>query len=145
MFEKVLNDSKEIAHYSVFKTTVDSMDAIRVIFPSGKADEMNAVLFSTSGVHGTYTTIEDAEKLLPDEFTQITFLIIHPRIVCIRYGNVTPKNQQDIDFLYSLRRSSADVLSAIGRPNLKDHRAAVGRSGASGCSAAVINNQNNEG
>lgn len=38
--------------------------ALRGMFPDAKADDMNFVLFSTSGVHGTYNTIEEAEKHL---------------------------------------------------------------------------------
>jgi hypothetical protein len=63
----------------------DGMAALRECFPTGEPDKMNVVLFSTSGVHGTYTTIEDVEKnLSADE--EVTWLHLQPRKVTIRYG-----------------------------------------------------------
>ncbi len=37
---------------------------LREWFPDGRADEHNLVLFSTSGVHGSYLTLEDARRSL---------------------------------------------------------------------------------
>jgi len=88
------------------------MEALRALFPDGKADEMNFVLFSTSGVHGSYRTIEDVEE--SEELDKITFLIIQPRLLCMRYGNVTPKNAEDFAFLKRLRASSLEAVSTIG-------------------------------
>lgn len=82
---------------------------------------MNLVLFSTSGVHGTYNTIEEAETVIngtakpeDEQITEITFLIVHPRLVALRYGVCNPKNQKDIDYLKKLRASSHAVLAKIG-------------------------------
>lgn len=78
-----------------------------------------------------YTTIEEVESDLdkpypPDddfdhsdepEFKhsdQVTFLIVQPRIVCLRYGNVLPKTKDDIDFLKKLRASSHEAVAKIG-------------------------------
>lgn len=61
----------------------DAMAALREMFPEGKADDLNFVLFSTSGVHGSYCSIEAAEAE-PD--LGVTFLIVQPRIVGLRYG-----------------------------------------------------------
>ncbi len=52
---------KSGAHYNTY--SFDSMAALREFFPNG-ADPMNFVLFSTSGVHGTYATIEEIEASL---------------------------------------------------------------------------------
>lgn len=104
-------------YYKVQK--VDGMDILRSIFPTGEADYMNFCLFSTSGVHGSYWTIEDAERnfLNPEdgENNPVTFLIIKPRIVSVIYGNCTPQSQDDFDFLKKLRASSKSVvLNGIG-------------------------------
>ena len=82
------------AHYNIFNA--NGIGALKNFFPDAEADEMNFVLFSTSGVHGTYNTIEESERFLrgklglavKDEegFSEITFLIVQPRIVCLRYG-----------------------------------------------------------
>ena len=112
------------AHYSVMTTEkgVDSLEALRKMFENAKADEMNFVLFSTSGVHGTYNTIEEAEKAVNgerdkegEEYCQsVTFLVVHPRLVSLRYGECTPMTSSDIDFLKALRKNSLDVVGKIG-------------------------------
>jgi hypothetical protein len=96
------------------------MEALRQLFPDGEADEMNAVLFSTSGAHGTYLTIEDVEQAMQDADYEgphhVTFCVIQPRIVCMRYGNAEPRTAEDIEFLKKLRASSLRALSNIGMP-----------------------------
>lgn len=117
--DKTRQDS---AHYSILRNAsgLDGMDALREFFPEGKADEMNAVLFSTSGVHGTYNTIENAEAYVKatsdDTYNEVTFLIVQPRIVALRYGVCNPETQDDIDFLKRLRASSHAALTKIGAP-----------------------------
>ncbi len=127
------------AHYSVFRLQDQEagVDALREFFVSGP-DEMNLVLFSTSGVHGCYTTIEDIErsgqawgwepwtgdddppKDWPgrdegrDWSLLLTFTIFQPRIVCARYGRVRVRSQAEVDYLRSLRDASAKVAASIG-------------------------------
>ena len=112
------------AHYSVMTTErgINSLDALRKMFEDAKANEMNFVLFSTSGVHGTYNTIEEAEKAINgerdadgDEYCQrVTFLVVHPRLVSLRYGECTPRTSDDITFLKELRQNSLAVVGKIG-------------------------------
>lgn len=93
------------------------MEALRTMFPSGEANSMNFVLFSTSGVHGWYRTIEDHEADPLDEdgdTKELTFLIVQPRIVALRYGNVKPETLEDYQFLKKLRQSSWDAVKQIG-------------------------------
>jgi hypothetical protein len=107
----------EGAHYSVFELKGDGMEALRLMFPTGDADYMNAVLFSTSGVHGHYGTIEEAERHLAgdeDASSDVTFVVIQPRLVTIRYGNVEPQNATDIAYLKKLRASSHAEIAQIG-------------------------------
>ena len=98
-------------YYGVMRLVGDGMAALRQLFPDGVANDLNFVLFSTSGVHGTYCTIEAAEA----EGCDVTFLVVQPRIVGLRYGNCAPKTQDDFQFLRKLRESSHLAASSIGR------------------------------
>lgn len=123
------------AHYSTFSfTSANGMACLRELFPDGVADEMNFVLFSTSGVHGSYSTIEaiqaslrkygedpaflsdESDLAVPDDYRSpnVTVVIVQPRICCFRYGNarVAP---EDIDYLKNLRATSWSAVSRIGR------------------------------
>jgi len=92
------------------------IDALNIMFPEGEANELNFVLFSTSGVHGTYNTIEDEEQEIYNmgQPIGITFLIVQPRIVSLKYGNCKPQNKEDIDYLKKLRESSMKAIAKIG-------------------------------
>ena len=122
---------KEGAHYNLFHIT-QGIDSLRCIFPEGQANEMNFALFSTSGVHGTYTTIEQIESSLlkygefpefvetdewPDDYhgDELTIQIVQPRICCLRYGTMKVKTA-DIPYLKKLRQSSWEAVSKIGAP-----------------------------
>ena len=98
------------------------MEALRTMFPKGEADQMNFVLFSTSGVHGSYTTIEEHESepvyIEEGEIYQentVTFVIVQPRIVAMRYGVACPKSPEDYAFLKKLRQSSWEAVAKIGK------------------------------
>lgn len=120
MWENLDKTRANSAHYSVMRkqSGVEGMDALREMFPDAKADELNFVLFSTSGVHGTYNTIEEAETFLKgksvDGYSEVTFIIVHPRLVAMRYGVCEPTNQDDIDYLKQLRSSSQEAVALIG-------------------------------
>lgn len=125
---------KDGAHYSIFGVKdCDDRDAagmkgLRTMFPDAEANDMNFVLFSTSGIHGLYTTIEEIESGLvkygddpdfaddaPDDWhgNTVTFLIVHPRIVALRYGNAKV-TKDDVAFLKALRASSLAAVAKIG-------------------------------
>lgn len=112
--------NKEGGHYNNYGCKdADGMDALLKMFPDGKADDMNFVLFSTSGIHGTYGTIEEIGKKDEDGYTptDVTFLIVQPRICTVRHGNATPRNPDELQFLKDLRESSWRVVQKIGRHN----------------------------
>jgi hypothetical protein len=122
------------AHYNIWKISSGGVAGLRQLFRDGKADDMNFVLFSTSGVHGTYTTIEQIEHTLtkygpdpeflkdeneeriPDDWhgTSLTVTVYHPRIIGVGYGNVEV-TLEDIPFLKQLRQSSWDAVQTIGK------------------------------
>ena len=113
------------AHYNSYACRdEDGMAALREFFPDGRASDLNFVLFSTSGVHGTYSTIEEAEQVLArgnkdengeDWTPSVTFLIVQTRICCLRHGNCLPETADDIVFLKRLRQTSWDVVPTIGQ------------------------------
>ena len=115
MWENLDPTRRDSAHYSVMRLArgCSGMEALREMFPDGTADELNLVLFSTSGVHGSYKTIEVAEAHIACS-PEVTFLVLHPRLVAVRYGTCTPETQEDIDYLKRLRASSHAVLAGIG-------------------------------
>jgi hypothetical protein len=117
-FSWVKSDTRDLSgpHYSVFELRGDGMEALRDCFPTGKATQLQQVLFSTSGVHGSYTTIEDIERG-EDGAKALTFLIIQPRLVCMRYGIRQPTEPEDFEFLKALRASSSAALGTIGKPS----------------------------
>lgn len=119
---------KEGAHFNIYHCKdEDGMLALRDFFPKGEANGLNFVLFSTSGIAGTYSTIEreesptaeDLEWLDETHEPRITFVIVQPRIVCMRYGNCEPKTPEDFAFLKKLRASSWAAVQTIGAEERK--------------------------
>ena len=120
------------AHYSIWSVRKGKeMETLKLFFPDGEADEMNFILFSTSGIHGSYALIEDiknslnkygdknSEELYSLEDYQspyLTGLIVQPRLVCMRYFGEMKVNLEDIPYLKKLRDSSFKAISKIGVP-----------------------------
>lgn len=97
--------------------TREGMEGLRELFPDGTADELNFVLFSTSGVSGSYTTIEECERSLaenPEEPDSVSFVVISPRILRLHYGNCRPETADDFEYLRRLRKTSHAAISTIG-------------------------------
>jgi len=108
--------AKHGAHYNNYACRdEDGMAALRALFPTGEADTYSFVLFSTSGVHGTYCTIEALESG-EEGVTRVTFLVVHHRICCLRNGNCIPETMEDFEFLKQLRESSWKAAAEIGTP-----------------------------
>jgi hypothetical protein len=91
--------------------TADAMSTLRKWFPEGLANDLNVALFSTSGVNGTYLSIEDAEAC--EEPTEVTFLVLRPRTVQTFWGNCLPQTADDFAFLKQLRASSREILAKL--------------------------------
>ncbi|HEY7822984.1 MAG TPA: hypothetical protein VIG24_09135 [Acidimicrobiia bacterium] len=108
--------SKDGGHYNNFGCSdSDGMAALRELFPSGEADELNFVLFSTSGVHGSYTTIDVAESNFTNGVKAcVTFLVVQPRLCTVRHGNCLPTSEKDFAFLRKLQESSWQAVQRIG-------------------------------
>lgn len=100
-------------HYSILK--LKGMAELRQLFPEGEADSMNFALFSTSGVHGSYATIEEVSKSLrPGKEATLTVVVVQPRIVCMRYGDISVTSA-DIPYLRKLRETSWAATLTIGK------------------------------
>jgi len=125
-------------HYSVFSAiepthdyrndgwtaTIIGVESLREIFPDGEANDLNFIMFGTSGVHGSYGSLEgirasvekygfeDMGEDWPEDYEgrTITFLVVHPRIVALRYGNVQVTSMDDVEFLEKLASSSAEAI-----------------------------------
>ena len=111
-------------HYNIFAThnLETALEMLHDTFPDGQCDEFGFVLFSTSGVHGSYVTIEEvaeraSEVYDPDDddepLDEVTFLLVQPRIVSMTYGNVRVR-PEDVEWLQRLRSSSWDAVRKIG-------------------------------
>jgi hypothetical protein len=111
---------KEGAHYNHYIIT-GGIHSLKCLFPEGEANEMNFVLFSTSGVHGSYQTIENIEaEIAADEAGpySLTVLIVQPRICCLRYAEINIA-AEDIPYLKQLRASSWLAVQRIGKDEAK--------------------------
>lgn len=88
----------------------EGMGVLRKIFPEGVANALCFVLFSTSGIHGSYCTLEDLRAKRVDS---VTFLVVKPRVLQLVYGNATPVMQGDMTFLMRLRESSFYAMATL--------------------------------
>ncbi len=123
------------SHYNIWRISTGGVAGLREMFGDPpQANEMNFALFSTSGVHGSYATIEEIERslqkygpnpeflkdeteeTLPDDhcLPTLTVTVYHPRIIGVGYGNVDI-TLDDAPFLKALRQSSWDAVQKIGR------------------------------
>jgi hypothetical protein len=77
------------------------------------ADEMNWVFLSTSGVHGSYATLDDVtsdpDYLDEDGTMSITVLIVRPRLVSMVYGTVAITDAH----VPILRRLVEETIAAV--------------------------------
>lgn len=107
---------------TVLRLPGNGMQALREIFPAGQANDLNQVLFSTGGTHGSCDTIEEIEFWQPDPDEPdtprptLTFVVIHPRLLHLKYGECSPQTADDFAFLQALRGSSGVELAKIGWP-----------------------------
>lgn len=94
------------------------MRKLREMFPKGEANDLNFVMFSTSGVHGSYITIEQIEEEFAGtdaEAAYLSVLIVQPRTVCLHFGHIRVE-RDDLPFLKTLRATSARVMAEYNLP-----------------------------
>ena len=88
------------------------------------------IMFSTSGVHGTYETLDEIEHIIKhgkytdgtpyaegeDEgrpLPDLTVLIIHPRTVVLKYGNIIVETLDEVKFLRKLVKEVKSYCCAL--------------------------------
>lgn len=100
--------------YEVQKIPAETgMAVLKSIFPDGEANDLNFCLFSTSGTHGSYLSIEDvAASLRSEEPKELTVLVIQPRTVRMLYGSIAVQTD-DIPYLIRLRESSRRIAAKL--------------------------------
>lgn len=101
-------------HYTA-DNQIKTIEELKQFFPNGKCNEINLVLFSTSGIHGTYQKIEDIcfDGSSEENTDYLTVLVIQPRKVCMAYGEIKV-SEEDVEYLKMLRKSSRDEFCKIG-------------------------------
>lgn len=105
-------------HYSI--ESISTIGRIKATFPEDDSwdNTLNWLFLSTSGVHGSYTTLDEIEQYVPDVDDEETYrptltaLIVQPRTVCIRYGGEIEVAPEDVPYL---RHVVARTLEGITR------------------------------
>ena len=92
-----------------------SIQDVKPIFPTGKANSENWLLLSTSGSNGVYTTLDGIEA---GEGQGITVLIIQPRLVCIFQGH-SKIAKEDITYLRKLVSSTIRAIAISQTGNVE--------------------------
>jgi len=104
-----------MSHYKNIHIKEESVDYLKEYFEDG-VDDMNFIMFGTSGIHGTRTDLDDIEECYEkyeeghEDFSNyLTFLIIRPRMVSMLYGNIYVK-KDEIPFLRKLEVNTANLF-----------------------------------
>jgi hypothetical protein len=112
-----VNIMHENIYYKAIKlrgTTVK--EALRPIFGEGTDYTLNWLFLSTSGVHGTYTTLDknlawdERQNVIPHPWPrEVTCLVVHPRTCTLRWGEL----QYDEDDETWLREVVGKTLAGV--------------------------------
>lgn len=120
-------------HYKNGK--IHSIKDLKDLFPSGEADGLNWCIFSTSGVHGSYFTLDEIEYSLRenlDEYSvhycrpRLTVLVIKPRMVSLGWGEIEVA-LEDVPFLRTLGETSLACIKQSQKGNMLKKRNEGGR------------------
>lgn len=130
MFEPAINEWRESvhkksgAHYNVYAFNGRPLKSGEFLKMGFVPDHLNFFLFSTSGVHGSYFTLEEIETAwdITDqdaddyEGREITVLLVQPRTVTLTYGNIEIESLEHLQVLKTIRALSWAVVADIGKP-----------------------------
>lgn len=108
-----------MGHYTNIES-IKTIDDLKLIFPDANADEMNWCVFSTGGVHGDNSTLDELETDLDEQYEyppSLNVLVIRPRMVSILYGYI-PITKEDIPYLRKLVNSSLESIKTSQKGNL---------------------------
>jgi hypothetical protein len=99
---------------------IPDIDHLRSIFVDGTDYTMNWLFCSTSGVHGSYDTLDDLVWEADDEdevYTYLTVLVVQPRIVRIHYGSI-PVLPEDVPWLREVVKHTLEGVRESQEGNL---------------------------
>jgi hypothetical protein len=83
---------------------------VHQIFAKGINWDNNWCFVGTSGVHGSYTKLDDIEEEIKEEGNAyVTILVIHPRLCVMKYGELVV-TQEDVDRLRSYVDNTIDAI-----------------------------------
>jgi hypothetical protein len=101
-----MTTKRQFDYYATYE--IEGMDHVRELVPH--ADDLNWLFVGTSGVHGSYTTCDEALNDYEDEGEAfLTILVVQPRMVRTFYGHLEV-TQDDIEWL---REREAETVRAI--------------------------------
>jgi len=117
-----MNISQAWPHYKIQE--IKSILDVRAVFAGETNFNLNWVFISTSGVHGSTTTLDELEAAwdLQEDHNDflghhITILIVHPRLVVMRYGEIEI-SREDIPWLRDLVAKTLDAVPLTQAGNL---------------------------
>ena len=105
-------------HYEILR--LETLEDLWECFPGDRADEMNWLVCSTSGVHGSYVTLDRLLERWDDEegLRFITVLVIQPRLDVLRYGELELHSHEEVRRLRHIVTSSIAAIVASQQGNL---------------------------
>ena len=123
MFTHNKSDSAHYNVYSLGDTEKERWETLRKVFENGP-NEMNLLIGSTSGVHGSYVTLnklEDPNSEYRQEMEEegytieneeaFTVLLIQPRLCSLMYGTVGIHSPDDFKWLRTIiGQSVAEII-----------------------------------
>jgi hypothetical protein len=102
-------------------SNISNMDELKELFPDYVDYTFNWLFLSTSGVHGSYLTIDDLEKCIksdPEFVPSITVLVVQPRTVKIFYGDLEEISVDDFKWLRQAVEKTIDAIKRSQEGNL---------------------------
>lgn len=107
--------------YEIIKELITFRDVVNHYKEEG---EGSWLFLSTEGFHGSDWTLADCERILKDEdkdFTPqgayITVLILDPKAVSLKWGNVKLKNLQEVEWLRKRVKETLDKITKAQEAN----------------------------
>ena len=120
-----------LPHYKVLHiegTNDERWDWIHQCFPEDKADAANLLMGSTSGMHGSYRTLDDLKReayedgepleCMPEHIEAFTLLVIQPRLCLLHCGTIGIRSHDDIVWLRKLITASVKAFAKSQEGNL---------------------------
>lgn len=102
--------------YEVIQELINFRDVVAA-FPDGIADNEHWLIVGTGGWHGSYTTLDDCELILRDahptwkkDGAYITVLVINPKDVTIKWGQVHLKNLSEVSWCRQQVKATLDII-----------------------------------